>query len=149
MKRSERLMFLAGVLCAACAVTCGVVRTKEQKEKIKNSDAVILTIPADTVTALSWETGTENLSFHKEEMWTYDEDAAFPVDEEKIGELLEIFEPINKMLSPMLSYRPAPFFKIPSASALPAPFQAAPLSSLWTNREPPWTWNVNGIYRPI
>ena len=25
-------------------------------------------------------------------MWTYDEDAAFPVDEEKIGELLEIFE---------------------------------------------------------
>lgn len=92
MKRSERLMFLAGVLCAACAVTFGVVRTKEQKEKIKNSDAVILTIPADTVTALSWETGTENLSFHKEEMWTYDEDAAFPVDEEKIGELLEIFE---------------------------------------------------------
>ena len=48
MKRSERLMFLAGVLCAACAVTFGVVRTKEQKEKIKNSDAVILTIPADT-----------------------------------------------------------------------------------------------------
>lgn len=40
MKRSERLMFLAGVLCAACAVTFGVVRTKEQKEKIKNSDAV-------------------------------------------------------------------------------------------------------------
>ena len=37
MKRSERLMFLAGVLCAACAVTFGVVRTKEQKEKIKNS----------------------------------------------------------------------------------------------------------------
>ena len=92
MKRSERLMFFCAVLCAACAVTFGVVRTKEQKEKIKNSDAVILTIPADTVTALSWETGTENLSFHKEEMWTYDEDAAFPVDEEKIGELLEIFE---------------------------------------------------------
>ena len=44
------------------------------------------------MTALSWETGTENLLFHKEEMWTYDEDAAFPVDEEKIGELLEIFE---------------------------------------------------------
>ena len=33
MKRSERLMFLAGFLCAACAVTFGVVRTKEQKEK--------------------------------------------------------------------------------------------------------------------
>ena len=33
MKRSERLMFLAGVLCAACAVTFGVVRTKEQKDK--------------------------------------------------------------------------------------------------------------------
>ena len=32
MKRSERLMFLAGVLCAACAVTFGVVRTKEQKD---------------------------------------------------------------------------------------------------------------------
>ncbi len=35
-----------------------------------------------------------------------------------------------------------------SASASPAPFQAAPLSSLWTNRAA-LTWNVNGIYRPI
>lgn len=92
MKRSDRLMVLAGVLCAACAVTFGVVRTNEHKEKIKNSDEVILTIPADTVTALSWETGKDQLSFHKEETWTYDEDAAFPVDEEKIGELLGIFE---------------------------------------------------------
>lgn len=41
MKRSERLMFMAGVLCAACAVTFGVVRTKEQKEKIKDRKSVV------------------------------------------------------------------------------------------------------------
>ena len=35
---------------------------------------------------------TRTLSFHKDEKWIYDEDEAFPVDEEKIRELLEPFE---------------------------------------------------------
>ena len=61
MKRSERLMFLAGVLCAACAVTFGVVRTKEQKEKIKNSDAVILTIGGHSDSSLLGDGNGESL----------------------------------------------------------------------------------------
>ena len=92
MKRSERLMFFGRrpVRRLRCDLWSGPDERTERRDKKQRCGHSYH--PADTVTALSWETGTENLSFHKEEMWTYDEDAAFPVDEEKIGELLEIFE---------------------------------------------------------
>lgn len=61
-------------------------------EKIKNSDEVILSIDSSTVTALSWVNGEETLSFHKDgENWVYDKDDAFPVDADKIENLLNIF----------------------------------------------------------
>lgn len=45
--------------------------------------------------ALSWEYESESLAFHKDETWQYDEDAAFPVSEEKIQELLESFQALE------------------------------------------------------
>lgn len=91
MKRSKRLIILLGVLVVACAATFGVMRYEERKEQIKNSDEIILELPSDTVQALSWEYESESLSFHRDDKWLYDEDEAFPVDEEKIGELLSQF----------------------------------------------------------
>jgi len=81
-----------GVLVIACIATFAVIRFEEHKEKIKNSDEIILAIPGDSVQSLSWENETEILSFHRDEQWFYDEDEAFPVDEEKIDELLKVFE---------------------------------------------------------
>lgn len=92
MKRSNRIVGLLGVLAVACAATYGVMKYEEEKELIKNSDEIILELDADSVTALSWEYDQEYLSFHKDETWKYDEDEAFPVDEEKISSLLELFE---------------------------------------------------------
>lgn len=92
MKKSKRIAVLLGILGAACVVTFGVTKYEEKKELIKNSDEIILEIPGDQVTALSWEYDTEYLAFHKEETWLYDEDEAFLVNEEKIMELLELFE---------------------------------------------------------
>lgn len=93
MNRSKRLGILAGALLVACAATYGVLRYEEHKEQIKNSDAVILEVPVDTVQSLSWEYQSESLSFHREgELWRYDGDGAFPVDEEKIDERLELFQ---------------------------------------------------------
>lgn len=92
MKRSKRIFVLLGVLVVACIVTFGVSRYETKKEEIKNSDEVVLKIDTDSVDSLSWENESGSLSFHKDETWVYDEDSAFPVDEEKINELLEQFQ---------------------------------------------------------
>ncbi len=92
MKRSKRLYLLLGVLVVICAATFAVSAYEEHKEAIKNSDEIILSVDIDDVTSLSWEYDSEKLSFHKDNGWLYDEDEAFPVDEEKIGEMLGLFQ---------------------------------------------------------
>lgn len=92
MKRFKRLGILLGVLVLICGVTFGVSRYEQRKEEIKNSDEVILELAADDVTALSWEYDKTSLAFHKEEGWMYDDDENFPVSDEKMDELLGLFE---------------------------------------------------------
>lgn len=92
MNRSKRLYALLGVLVVFCVLTLAVSKYEEHKEKIKNSDQVILELDSGSVTALSWECGPKAFAFHKEEAWLYDGDENFPVDEEKVGELLEMFQ---------------------------------------------------------
>lgn len=92
MKRSKRIFVLLGVLVVACIVTFGVSQYETKKEEIKNSDEVVLQIDTDSVDSLSWENESGSFSFHKDETWVYDEDSAFPVDEEKINEPLEQFQ---------------------------------------------------------
>lgn len=92
MKRSKRIYILLGVLSVSCMATMGVMRWEEKKEEIKNSDEIILALSSDQVTSISWELESETLAFHKGDRWLYNEDEAFPVDEEKIGGLLEQFQ---------------------------------------------------------
>lgn len=92
MKRAKRIYILLGILAAACAATFIILRVEEKKEQIRNSDEIILEIAADSVESLAWENEETSLSFHKEDSWVYDDDSAFPVDDEKIGELLARFE---------------------------------------------------------
>lgn len=90
--KRNRIAILLGILLFCCILTFAVSQHEQQKELIKNSDAVILTLETDSVTALSWQYEETTLAFHKEETWLYDEDTAFPADEEKINGLLELFE---------------------------------------------------------
>lgn len=92
MNRTKKIYLLFGIFLATCVVTFILSNIEEQKEKIKNSDEIILEIDNDTVNKLSWEYDSKNLAFHKDEYWQYDDDEAFPVDEEKINELLELFQ---------------------------------------------------------
>lgn len=92
MRRSKKLCVLLGLLAAVCGATLLLLQVEEHQEKIKNSEDIILELPWDSVTALSWERDGETLSFHKEGAWRYDGDEAFPVSEERIRELLEPFE---------------------------------------------------------
>ena len=92
MNRSKRLSVLLCVLVIFCALTLGVSKYEERKEKIKNSDEIILELNSEDVTELSWEYGAETFAFHKDENWLYDEDEHFPVNEEKVDQLLENFQ---------------------------------------------------------
>lgn len=91
MKRSKRICLLLGVLCIVCIAALIALHVEEEKERISNSNEVILEIPSDTVQSLSWEYEDTSLSFHKEGEWFYDSDTTFPVDETKIYEMLEQF----------------------------------------------------------
>jgi hypothetical protein len=92
MSRSKKLYVLLGVLVVISLITFIVSRVEQKQEEIKNSDETILAIPADDVTVLSWETEDASFAFHKDGTWIYDEDEAFPVDEEEINDLLSLFE---------------------------------------------------------
>jgi hypothetical protein len=91
MRKATKLYALLGVLLVVCIAAFAISRYEEKKEQIKNSGEVILEIPTESVTALSWTNESGKFSFTKDEMWVYDDDNAFPVDEEKINDLLEQF----------------------------------------------------------
>lgn len=95
MNRSKRLFLLLGILAAACLITFGVSRYEDKQEDIRESGETVLTIDPESVTALSWEVDGAELSFHRDEGWVYDGDAAFPVDADKIAERLALFESFN------------------------------------------------------
>ena len=92
MRKVVKLSVLLGVLIILCVTAFTVSRHEEKKEQIKNSGETILEIPSDNVTALSWENEEGSFSFTKDDTWTYDDDPSFPVDEEKINNLLSQFE---------------------------------------------------------
>ena len=91
MRKATKLYALLGVLLVVCIAAFAISRYEEKKEQIKNSGEVILEIPTDSVTALSWTNESGKFSLTKDETWVYDDDNAFPVDEEKINDLLEQF----------------------------------------------------------
>ena len=91
MRKATKLYALLGVLLVVCVAAFAVSRYEEKKEQIKSSGEVILEIPTDSVTSLSWTNESGTFSFTKDETWLYDDDNAFPVDEEKINDLLEQF----------------------------------------------------------
>lgn len=58
MKRAKRLYILFGVLVAVCIATVCVLQYDQKQEEIQTSGESILTVDADTVSALDWETET-------------------------------------------------------------------------------------------
>ena len=95
MKRAKRIYVLLGVLAVVCVAAFAVVNYQEEQERIANTDEVILEVDPDPVESLSWRYDDQSLAFHKDEQWIYDDDEAFPVDEEKIAGLLEQFQALG------------------------------------------------------
>lgn len=93
MKRNKKILILLVIFLCTSLAAFGVIRYEEQKELIKNSDEIIMEVANEDVNVLSWECDTGSFAFHKDGngTWLYDEDEAFPVDEERINGLLEQF----------------------------------------------------------
>ena len=91
-ERAKRIYILLGVLAVVCVAAFAVMHYQEQQELIQNTDEIILEVDSSTVQSLSWTYDGESLAFHKDGAWLYDGDEAFPVDEEKINDLLETFQ---------------------------------------------------------
>jgi len=92
VKRSKKIYLLLAVLAVVCLATFALSQTEKYGEKVRESNNTILAISADTVKTLSWEYNDNNFAFNKEEKWLYAADNSFPVDQEKIGDLLKVFE---------------------------------------------------------
>ena len=92
MKRIKRMGILCIVLIVCCIATFSVRQVENYKEQIKNSGEVVLQVSTDSVQSLFWKYEDTELSFHKDEKWLYDEDENFPVDQDKIEELLTVFQ---------------------------------------------------------
>ena len=92
MKRAKRICTLLGVLAIICVVTLFVVKHEEKQENIRNSGEVVLEVDVELVESISWENESGSFAFHKEDGWLYDDDSTFPVDEEKVKELIGQFE---------------------------------------------------------
>ena len=96
MKRQKNLLILGGVLVALCAVIAIVSGVEKHIDKISTVSEDIVNIDADALTQISWTADSKTLTFVKgDDGWTQSGDDAFPVDQEKISDLLEHFAPLT------------------------------------------------------
>lgn len=97
MARSKRLLILLAVLLVVCGAAVFALNWRERQEQIAVSGEEVLTIDPDSVRSLSWTYGETSLAFTRDEEgnWSYDGDAAFPVDPEAMEELLAPFAPFS------------------------------------------------------
>ena len=96
MKRQKNLLILLGVLAGLCAVILLVTGVQKHIDKITTVDKDIVDLDTDSVTKISWTTGGKTLTYEKtDDVWQQSDDAAFPVDQEKLQALLQRFAPLN------------------------------------------------------
>ncbi len=93
MKRSQKMILLLCVLAVVCIATVVMTNFDPEQEQIEATNEVILSVSSGSVTKLSWDGEDTALAFHRDEdnVWRYDEDDTFPVDQEEISALLAEF----------------------------------------------------------
>lgn len=96
MKRQKNLLILLAVLAGLCLAILLAAGVQKHIDKIATIDKDIVDLNADSVTKISWTSGGKTLTYEKtDDTWQQSDDAAFPVDQEKLQELLQRFAPLN------------------------------------------------------
>lgn len=96
MKRQKQLMILVGVLVVLIAVIALVSGVQKHIDTISTVDEEIIATSESALTAVSWTKDGTTLSFTQaDDTWSDAGDAAFPVDQDKMSDLLEHFESVH------------------------------------------------------
>ncbi len=96
MKRQKQLMILVGVLVVLIAVIALVSGVQKHIDTISTVDEEIIATSESALTAVSWTKDGTTLSFTQAAgTWSGAGDAAFPVDQDKMSDLLEHFESVH------------------------------------------------------
>lgn len=96
MKRTTKLLALCGVLLALCIAFVAVLGIEQKQEDIRAEEAVILSLSAEDIQSIAWDTDGEGLAFHRDgEGWVYDDDAAFSVSTDAMEKLLANFDALS------------------------------------------------------
>ena len=96
MKRQKNLLILGGVLVALCAFIAIVSGVEKHIDKITTVSKDIVNVDADKLTKINWTADSKTLTFVKgDNGWAQSGDDYFPVDQEKISDLLEHFAPLT------------------------------------------------------
>lgn len=97
MKRSKKMILLLCVLAVVCIATVVMTNFDPEQEQIEATNEVILSLSGGSVTKLSWDGEETALAFHRDEenVWYYNEDDTFPVDQEEMDVLLAEFAEVT------------------------------------------------------
>ena len=96
MKRQKNLLILVGVLAALCAGIAAVKGVQKHIDKVSTVSEDILSIDPDALTSVRWTVGGKSLTFaNSDSGWQQQDDDAFPVDQDKISDLLDHFAPLT------------------------------------------------------
>ena len=96
MKRFRNLVILLAVFFV---VILGIVLTKtitRHQDSLKTVDKEILAVSVDDLTGVEWTNNEATIAFVQEDgVWKDSEDAAFPVNQDQIGEFLDQFASVH------------------------------------------------------
>ncbi len=97
MKRSKKMILLLCLLAVVCIATVIMSQYDGEKEQIQSAQEVILSLSSGSVESLSWSYEETALAFHRNEnnVWIYDEDGTFPVNQDSITTLLSEFQELT------------------------------------------------------
>ena len=96
MKRQKNLLLLGSVLVGLCVVIGIISGVEKHIDKISTVNKDIVNIDADALTKISWTADGKTLTFVKgDNGWAQSGDDYFPVDQEKISDLLQHFAPLT------------------------------------------------------
>lgn len=92
MAKTKKLCILLGVLATVCIAAVLIGRMEQRQEDIRSGQTTVLALDTGDASVLSWEYAGSSFSFHREDgLWCYDDDEAFPVDQDAIEALLTVF----------------------------------------------------------
>lgn len=95
MKRGKKLGVLLAVLLVILGATVLVTTLNPQGDTEGDTYTTVFTLDPDKVTKLGWDYSDEANFTRTEDGWVYDADPAFPVDEDRLNEMLQILSNVE------------------------------------------------------